>query len=120
MGPLEKPLVLPLGPGETAFLVAEDFTFDQVGRDRTAIDREEGTGAAPAQVVHSTGHQLFAGTALAGNEHGDRRTRHTGNLLIHQLHRFGHTDQVAKAAGAQQVFIQSPHLGMQHRRLRHA
>jgi hypothetical protein len=44
VGALEEAQVLPVGAGEAALLVAEDLAFDQVRRDRAAVDREERPG----------------------------------------------------------------------------
>jgi hypothetical protein len=41
-----------LGPGKGAFLVAEQFAFDQVCRQGRAIDFDQGPGVAGAQLVN--------------------------------------------------------------------
>ena len=49
---LEEALVLAVGAGEAALLVAEQLALDQVRRDRAAVDRQERPLAAAAQLVH--------------------------------------------------------------------
>jgi len=45
-GAFEEALVLAVGAGEAALLVAEDLALDQVRRDRAAVHAEERLGAA--------------------------------------------------------------------------
>src|SRR5581483_3845766 len=56
--------------GECAFLVAEEFAFDEGGDERTAIDGDEGTIGEASAEMHSAGDEFFAGTALATDEDG--------------------------------------------------
>src|SRR5208337_4415713 len=55
--------------GKGAFFVAEKFAFEQAGRDRRAIDLDEGALPPPAQVVDGPGDHLFAGPCLSQNQH---------------------------------------------------
>jgi len=79
--------VLAVGAGEAALLVAEDLAFDQVRRDRAAVDREEGALAAPAQVVDGLRDDLLAGAALAGDENFRVGSSDTIDLLTEIGHR---------------------------------
>ncbi len=56
------------GAGEAAFLVAEQFRLDKPRRNGTAIDGDEGLAAPRTAFVDHLRRQLFAGTALAGQE----------------------------------------------------
>ncbi len=47
------------------FLVSEQLTFRQLGRNNSAVDRDERTLAARAGIVDRACRELFAGTGLA-------------------------------------------------------
>ena len=63
------------GAGEAALLVAEELGLDQLVGDRRAVDLDEGALAPRARAVDGTRHQLFAGAALAGDQHRRRGRR---------------------------------------------
>ncbi len=119
-GALEETLVLAVGAGEAALLVAEDFAFDQIGRDRTAIDREKRPRAAPAEVVHRLRDDLLAAAAFAGDEDRDTGRRHPRDLFIDAQHRVGPTPQVAEMPVRRHFRAQVRHLGLQLGRLHEA
>ena len=50
------------GAGEGAFLVAEEFAFDQAGGNGGAVDLDEGSFAARAEPVDGAGEQFLAGS----------------------------------------------------------
>ena len=54
---------------ERALGVAEEFAFEQLGRDRRAIDPDQRPVAAAARLVDRARHQLLAGAGLAGDQH---------------------------------------------------
>ena len=58
------------GSGEGAALVAEQFGFDQFLRQAGAIDFQVGRVASRAELVDEAREMVFAGAALAGDEHG--------------------------------------------------
>jgi hypothetical protein len=51
--------------------VAEDLALNQRFRNGRAVDRDKWPRFARAQIVQGARHQLLAGAALAGDEHGD-------------------------------------------------
>ena len=55
----------PIGTGECALLVAEQLGLHQFGRQRTAIDSDEGALAARARLMDGTCHQFLSGSCLA-------------------------------------------------------
>ena len=59
------------GAGERAFFVAEQFAFQQIFRDRAAVDGDHLLLAARAVFVHRLGDEFLAGAAFAGDQ--DRR-----------------------------------------------
>ena len=57
------------GAGKGAFLMAEEFTLQEVLRDRGTVDGDEGLGGALGMTMDETRHDLLAGTRLAGDQH---------------------------------------------------
>ena len=88
-----------IGAGERAFLVAEQFAFQQRIGNRGAIDREELTRNARAMLIQCTGDQLFAGAALAANQHGHILRRNAADSLVHLLHLRAVADERVAAIG---------------------
>ena len=64
LGELELPRLAVKGPGEGAFLIAEEFRFQQVFGDRGAVDGHERTRGAGTLVVNVAGQKLLAHSAL--------------------------------------------------------
>ena len=65
MGGLEASGAVVDGPGEGAADVAEELAFQEVLRQRPAVDADEGAAAARAEAVDRLGNQLLAGARLA-------------------------------------------------------
>ena len=61
-----------------AFDPAEQFCFNQVGRDSTAVHGDKRFVKAAAEIVHRMAKYFLARPALAGNQHRGIRT---GNFL---------------------------------------
>ena len=76
VGDLEAALALGDGPGESALLVAEELALDERGRQRRAVELDEGPGPARAQVVDRVGDELLADARLPLEEDRARRGRH--------------------------------------------
>ena len=72
--------------GEGAFLVAEQLGFQQVLRDRGAVDGDEGLLRAVGAAVNVARQHLLAGPAFAGDEHGGVGTRDLLGELDHFRH----------------------------------
>src|SRR6266478_7756377 len=62
VGQLETANLLRYGSSERAFLVAKKLTFQQIQRNRSAIQPYERVSAPRADVVNRVRDQLFAGT----------------------------------------------------------
>src|SRR5690606_40975428 len=56
------------GAGERTFLMAEQLGFEQVARDRTAVDRNERSGSAFRQLVNAPRDELLAAPRFARSE----------------------------------------------------
>jgi len=60
---------IPISARERAFLVSEEFAFDQGGWNRTAIDRHKRPRGAWAFFVQEPCDQFLASAGLANNQH---------------------------------------------------
>src|SRR6185295_9169419 len=68
------------GAGERTALVAEQLRLLQRGRDRGAVDGDEGTVAARPTAMNRARDELFAGAALAEQANGDVALDHALDL----------------------------------------
>ena len=75
MRALEVALVLAVGAGEAAFLVAKELAFNQLRRHRAAVERQERRALPAAHLVDGLRGELLARAALAGEKHGGRGGR---------------------------------------------
>ena len=69
IGPLETPHARLLGTGVGAFFHAEQFGFDQVGRDGGAVQRDKGPAGPFAAQVQAAGDHFLAHAGLAQQQH---------------------------------------------------
>src|SRR5262249_1105402 len=74
------------GAGESAFLVAEEFAFQQRFRDCGAIDPDVIDRPPVAQAVKGPGDQFLAGAAFAKDENASVGGRDSLNQLAHFTH----------------------------------
>ena len=92
VGLLHAPGLLLERAGERAFLVAEQFAFEQRFRDRGAVDADVWRPAPLAQAVQRAGDQFLAGAAFAQNQ----RARVRGRDGLDQLPQLAHLRRVAR------------------------
>ena len=85
--------------GKGAFLVAEQFGFEQVFRYRRAIDGDERLLRAGAAAVHEARQHFLAGAAFAGDEHGGVRARDLLGELDDLRHGVVAVDHLARVVG---------------------
>ncbi len=83
---LEAALALPLGAGERAFFVPEEFALQQRLGQRRAVDADKGFALARRQAVDGSGDHFLAGAALAAQQHRRARWRHLVHLVKHLQH----------------------------------
>ena len=69
--------------GESPFLVAEEFAFDEFGRDGGAVHLHEGRIGAVALLVQQVRHHLLARAVRAGDEHPRFGGCHAVDELTH-------------------------------------
>ena len=70
VGQLETADAVGMGPGEGALAVAEQLALQQFLGDGATVDRHEQAALALRTVVQAARHQLLAGAAFAGDQHG--------------------------------------------------
>ncbi len=83
------------GVGEGAPLVAEELRLQQLGRDRGAVDLDEGALAPRAAVVQPVRDEVLAGAALPLEEHGAARLREAQD----ERHELAHGPRLGHDAG---------------------
>src|SRR5271156_4334088 len=62
--------------GERSFDVAEQFTLQQILRNRCTVYRDEGTTLHPAVIVQRASKEILANTAFSREQHVGRGVRH--------------------------------------------
>jgi hypothetical protein len=82
------------GPGECAFLVTEQFAFEQRLGQRRAVDRDERRVCARAVLVNGARGHLLACAALAENQDGGISRRDAGDAVIDFAHALALADHV--------------------------
>ena len=97
VGDLEEALLVVVGAGERALLVAEQLALEQVLRHRRAVLRHEQLVAPARPGSGRRGDQLLAGAGLALDEHGDARVDDLLELLEDLAHRRRLADDVGEA-----------------------
>ena len=85
------------GPGKSAFYVSEQLALQQSGRDGGAVDPDKGAVCPWAVPVDGVGEQLFAGSALAGEQNGGPLSGSLHPLPDAGAEGGGRADQVLKA-----------------------
>lgn len=87
VGRLKQPLLGFGRPRESAFLMAEEFRFDEVFRQRAAVDIDERLCRARAVVMYRPRHKLFARPRPPAYEHGGDGRRYPLDYLKYAAHR---------------------------------
>src|SRR5258707_6796670 len=78
---------------ERTLFMTEQLAFQQIFRNRRAINRYKGLVAAIAVVVNRSRNQFLAGSALSGNHHGRVTVGNTPDHFEHLLHCLGLADK---------------------------
>ncbi len=69
------------GTRESAGLDAEKFSLQKCFRKGRTIEFDDGTGPAAREKVHAGRRELFAGSALADDQHRPVQGRHPGKMI---------------------------------------
>src|SRR5207245_7768413 len=96
LGQLKAANALGNGAGKGAFLVPEEFAFEQAGGDGGTVQLDEGLRAAPAEPMDGAGEHFFAGPRLAQQEYGGIRGRHGLDRLEDAAQRGARADDLWK------------------------
>ena len=75
------------GPGKSAFDVAEEFAFQQFGRQRRATDHSERPGSPRAPLMDQTRDHTLAGAVFPANQHGGFTLGNLLGAVKYSLHR---------------------------------
>ena len=75
--------------------MAEEFAFEQGFRDGGTVDGDEGLAGTQAAGVNGAGHEFFAGSTLAANEHGGIAFRYARDEIADAAHGRALADQRA-------------------------
>src|SRR5207253_920732 len=70
IGQLKAPDAAINRASKSTFQMAEEFAFNQTGRDRAAVDFDQRMIAASAAAVNRAGDEFFARAGFAVNERG--------------------------------------------------
>ena len=91
-----QPFAVGVGTGEGAFLMAEQFGFDQGFRNGGAVHGYQGAPAALALIVYCPCHQLLAGAGFPQYQNSGIGGGHFLDVLEHSLHGFAFADHAAQ------------------------
>src|SRR2546422_11710144 len=106
IGRAEKAFGVADGSSEGALLVAEQLAFDQIFRQRTAVQRHKWSIGilkgphAESIVMNATRHEFLTGSALARDEYGGPIAACCGHLFLDGLHDSAFADDVLKTVSA--------------------
>ena len=113
-----KPFLLHARIGEGAALVSEELALQQLLRQRRAGDIHERPRRPIARVVNDLGQEVLAGPALAGEQHGRRRSdRDAGDHVPKAGDRRRGPDDALQAVRLGRVRPELPDLASQPGRL---
>ena len=100
------PGLLPVGAGERALLVSEEFAFEKIFRNGGAVDFDEGAGSALRMFVNGAGDQIFSDAAFAAEQHRRVGRRDALDHREHGLHFVALRDDVGVGVAAAERFAQ--------------
>ena len=92
--------------GECAFLVTEQFAFQQILRNRRAVDFDERSGCPARFLMDGARHQVFAHSAFAAQQNGGVGRSHPFHRGQHFLHLPAARHQVGMLIALLQRFAQ--------------
>src|SRR5260370_34052591 len=98
-GNFEKAFLVVDGAGERAFLMAEEFAFEERFGQRGTIKGEKQTVSARAVLVDSAGGKLLAGPAFAIDQHGGFAGSDALDESVDLLHARAVTGHIVLQAG---------------------
>src|SRR5262245_23600488 len=106
LGQLKAAEALRHGAGKGAFLMAEEFAFEQAGGDGGTVERHEGLRPPCAKRMDRPRQQFFASPRFAYKEHGRIGWRHELELREHRRERGAVSDDPVEAVRAVDDFAE--------------
>ena len=113
VGQLELPGLPRVSAREGALLVTEQLRFEQRVGYRREVHGDERLVAPEALPMDRARHQLLAGAALRGDEHGDGRGRHLRDQLVQPRHARMPAHQRVEAMRPVEFRAQVAHLALE-------
>ena len=95
-------------PGGGPVLDAEQLRLEQRFHERGAVDGDERTVPAAAQLVDLPGHELLAYARFAFEQHGEIRSRDALDRRSQRLHDGRRSDQRRRAVASRTLLIEQP------------
>src|SRR5215469_7492892 len=92
--------------GECTLLMAEHLAFQQPGRDRSAIDLDQGALPPLAQVMDCARNQLFAGSGFTADQNGRIRPGYRLDVLQSSLERGARADDFLEVVFSANLFFE--------------
>ncbi len=120
VGHFEQPDAMLVGPRETSFAMAEQLAFDEVLRQRPAIDRHERLIGPQALLVEGSGDEFLAGPGFAEDQHARMCRGHFGDKLADAIHVRRIADQSCRSLDPLEPPLERPILVRQLAFLEHA
>ena len=106
--------MIPVGAGEGALAVAEQFALHQVLGQGPAVHRHERHVRALTLLVQRARHQLLARAGLAEDHDGGVGRRHRRDQAVHRLHGRRTAYQHGRPLGRDHTVLQGNVLVLQH------
>lgn len=103
----QQPFAAHVGSGERPFAMSEELAFDELFRQRSAVDRDKGHRGPWAEVVNSSSDQLLAGSSFSENQHAGIRRSDLVDQAFDSLHGGGVADQFRSTLDRLEGFLQS-------------
>src|SRR5205085_8612515 len=71
---------------EGSFLMAKQFTFEQIFRDRCTVDGDEASRSPSRAVMQRSGHDFLARTGFTGDQYADVRRSNAVDQTLNLRH----------------------------------
>ena len=95
VGSFEEAFFIADGTRKRTAYVTKEFTFEQVLRNRAAVDRDKGFVRAVTLVVDRPGDKFLSGAACTADQNIDSGVGNLGNKVVDALHHRTRADDLA-------------------------
>jgi hypothetical protein len=114
IGQLEAAQLLRYGSCERALFMAKEFAFEKIQGNGCAVQLDEWTSAARADIVDRTCDQLLACTGLALDQYGGTRGCYSSDTIEHRFQRMAVANELFEFARARALIATITILGRPH------